>query len=61
MHFPSLYRVQQRFDVSSINNVAQAVRDEFAGFSPGTRVRPGQSVAVGVGSRGTHDSLSLLN
>ena len=60
MHFPSLYRIQQRFDVSSIDNVAQAVRDEFARFSPGTRVRPGQSVAVGVGSRGTHDLKILV-
>ena len=60
MHFPSLYRIQQRFDVSSIDNVAQAVRDEFASFSPGTRVRPGQSVAVGVGSRGTHDLKILV-
>ena len=60
MHFPSLYRIQQRFDVSSIDNVAQAVRDEFARFSPETRVRPGQSVAVGVGSRGTHDLKILV-
>jgi hypothetical protein len=60
MHLPSLYRIQQLFDVTSIDDVAQAVRDEFASFTPGTRVRPGQSVAVGVGSRGTHDLKILV-
>ncbi len=60
MHFPPLYRTQQRFDVSSIDDVAQTVRDEFASFTPPTRVRSGQSVAVGVGSRGTHDLMILV-
>jgi hypothetical protein len=60
MHFPPLYRIQQRFDVSSIDDVAQTVRDEFASFTPPTRVRSGQSVAVGVGSRGTHDLMILV-
>jgi hypothetical protein len=60
MHFPPLYRIQQRFDVSSIDDVAQTVRDEFASFTLPTRVRSGQSVAVGVGSRGTHDLMILV-
>jgi hypothetical protein len=60
MHFPPLYRIQQRFDVSSIDDVAQTVRDEFASFTPPTRLRSGQSVAVGVGSRGTHDLMILV-
>ena len=60
MHFPPLYRLQQRFDVSSIDDVAQTVRDEFASFTPPTRVRSGQSVAVGVRSRGTHDLMILV-
>ena len=60
MHFPPLYRIQQRFDVVSIDDVAQAVRDEFARFAPETRIRPGQRVAVGVGSRGTHELKILV-
>jgi hypothetical protein len=60
MHFPPLYRIQQRFDVSSIDDVAQTVRDEFASFTPPTRLRSDQSVAVGVGSRGTHDLMILV-
>ena len=60
MRFPPLYRIQQRFNVSSIDDVAQTVRNEFASFTPPTRVRSGQSVAVGVGSRGTHDLKILV-
>ncbi len=60
MHFPPLYRIQQRFDVVSIDDVAQAVRDEFARFAPETKICPGQRVAVGVGSRGTHELKILV-
>ncbi len=55
MTFPRLYRIQQQFDVASVKDVVQAVRDEFAKFDPRGRIQPGQTVAVGVGSRGTHD------
>ena len=55
MEFPPLYPVRQKFDQSTVPDVERAVREEFAGFDPGERVRPGQSVAVGVASRGTHD------
>ncbi|MGD9043695.1 MAG: lactate racemase domain-containing protein [Desulfobacterales bacterium] len=60
MDYPKFFRVKQRFDVTSIKNVARAVRDEFANFKPGAKIRPGQRVAVGVGSRGTHDLKILV-
>ncbi|UCF92212.1 MAG: DUF2088 domain-containing protein [Desulfobacterales bacterium] len=60
MTLPALYRIQQKFDVTSIADVAGAVRAEFAAFDPGSRIRPGQKVAVGVGSRGTHDLKILV-
>ena len=60
MDYPTFFCVKQRFDVTSIKNVAQAVREEFADFKPGPKIRPGQSVAVGVGSRGTHDLKILV-
>ena len=60
MEFPSFYRIQQHFDDTSMKDVAQAVRDEFANFKPGTKIRDGQRVAVGVGSRGTHDLKILV-
>jgi len=60
MDIPLFYRIQQRFDVTSLKDVTAAVRDEFAKFDPGDKIRPGQTVAVGVGSRGTHDLKILV-
>jgi hypothetical protein len=60
MRFPPLFRIRQHFDATSIAQVAQAVRNEFATFAPGAKIRPGQKVAVGVGSRGTHDLKILV-
>ncbi|MCK5418833.1 MAG: DUF2088 domain-containing protein [Desulfobacterales bacterium] len=60
MEFPSFYRIRQRFDDTSLKDVAQAVRAEFANFKPGPKIRAGQRVAVGVGSRGTHDLKILV-
>ena len=60
MDLPPLYRIHQHFDVSAIADVAAAVRDEFSKFDWGNKIRPGQSVAVGVGSRGTHDLKILV-
>ncbi|MBU1276222.1 MAG: DUF362 domain-containing protein [Proteobacteria bacterium] len=53
--FPFFYRVDQHFADTSILDVSAAVRAEFAKFNPGDRIKPGQSVAVGVPSRGMHD------
>ena len=60
MEFPSFYRIRQRFDDTSLKDVAQAVRAEFANFKRGPKIRAGQRVAVGVGSRGTHDLKILV-
>lgn len=60
MIFPKLYPIHQRFDVKSIDDVAQAVRDAFANFDFADKVCPDQSVAIGVGSRGTHDLKVLV-
>jgi hypothetical protein len=60
MRFPYLYRIQQRFDDTAIEDVAGAVREAFANFDPADKIQPGDSVAVGVGSRGTHDLKVLV-
>lgn len=60
MPFPWLYRVDQNFDVTTFENVAEAVREQFAKFPSGDKVRQGQSVAVAVASRGTHDLRVLV-
>ena len=60
MKFPALYRVNQKFDVTSLPNVAESVHEAFAQFDPAGKIRPGQTVAVAVGSRGTHDLKDLV-
>jgi len=60
MDMPPFYRIRQRFDVTAVADVAAAVRDEFSKFDWAAKIRPGQSVAVGVGSRGTHDLKILV-
>ncbi len=60
MTFPTFYQIKQHFDVSSIEDVAGNVRRQFAGFDPGDKIQRGQTVAVGVASRGTHDLKILV-
>lgn len=61
MTFPAFCQIKRSFDVSSIEDVAQSVREQFASFNPGAKVKAGQTVAVGVGSRGTHDLKTLVS
>jgi len=60
MQFPELYRVKQKFDVTSLPDVTASVQKAFAQFNPAGRITPGQTVAVAVGSRGTHDLKDLV-
>ena len=60
MNFPVMYRAEQEFVTEGISDVPAAVRAAFAGFKPERDIRPGQSVALGVASRGTHDLKDLV-
>jgi hypothetical protein len=60
MYFPPMYRIQQRFEEKSIDDVAGAVREAFANFDFTAKIKSGDKVAVGVGSRGTHDLKVLV-
>lgn len=60
MQLPPLYRVEQQFPAHSIAEVPAAVRAQFAAFDFRGRIKPGQSVAVAVASRGTHDLKDLV-
>ncbi|RJX30115.1 MAG: hypothetical protein C4525_13070 [Desulfarculus sp.] len=60
MHLPPLYRVEQEFPAHPIADVPAAVRAQFAAFDFAGRITPGQSVAVAVASRGTHDLQDLV-
>ncbi len=60
MQFPVIYSVKQKFNVTSLPDVKASVHEVFAHFDPAGRITPGQTVAVAVGSRGTHDLKDLV-
>ena len=59
MNYPLMYRIQQRFDTTSIGDVPGAVRRGFSRLDIGKNVQPGQRVAVTAGSRGI-DNLTTI-
>jgi hypothetical protein len=59
MNYPFMYRIQQRFDTTSIGDVPEAVRRGFSRLDIGKNVQPGQRVAVTAGSRGI-DNLTTI-
>jgi len=59
MHISPLYKIKQQFDAACIEDIKGVVGRQFDQFRPGDSIQPGQSVAVAVASRGTHD-LTLL-
>ena len=54
MNLPPLYQIQQQFESDSIQDLPEAVRQQFDCLRAGEEVQAGQSVAVAVGSRGIH-------
>jgi hypothetical protein len=52
--YPSMYRVQQQFDDTAIDDVAGAIQKAFRHVTFARSVMPGQRVGVAVGSRGMH-------
>jgi len=61
MDFPPFYCVRQRFDAVNDPDVAGTVRRLFAEADFDNRIKPGQTAAVAVGSRGTHDLRHLVS
>jgi len=55
-----MYRIQQRFDTTSIEDVPEAIGREFSRLDVGKNVQPGQRVAVAVGSRGIHNLSTIV-
>ncbi len=49
---PSMYRVHQKFDKTSITDIETAIREEFQRINLKRRVKPGQLAGITVGSRG---------
>ena len=58
--FPEMYRVDQLFPDTGIKDICGEVRRLLAGFDLKQRTQAGQSVAVCVASRGTHDLKDLV-
>ena len=60
MDYPSMVRVNQVFEMSSIPDVAAHIRKEFSSLSLEGKVRPGQTVALTAGSRGIYGYVTIL-
>lgn len=60
MKLPPLYQIEQTFTDESIADITAAVQGQFAGFDFEGKIKPGQTIGVGVASRGTHDLQELV-
>ncbi|MEO8040516.1 MAG: hypothetical protein ABI794_17235, partial [Betaproteobacteria bacterium] len=49
---PPMARVRQKFDPARLDDISGAIRREFQRPEVRARVKPGQVIAVGCGSRG---------
>ena len=52
MSYPRLMRVAQHFEAPTVDDIPGTVRDEVARLELGSQVKPGESIAISVGSRG---------
>ncbi len=59
--FPVMYRVRQRLEAPSIDDVAGAVHQELSRCRLEDQVLPNQSAAITVGSRGIHDLAAIVS
>lgn len=60
MNYPPMYRIQQRFERTSIRDIPEAVRQEFSRLNGAKNVKPNQRVAVTVGSRGIDNLRTIV-
>ncbi|MBN2217469.1 MAG: DUF2088 domain-containing protein [Pirellulales bacterium] len=60
MQLPTFFRLRQHFDPTRVDDVPAEVQRQLAGLRLDSRIRPGQSVAVAVGSRGIANLSDIL-
>jgi hypothetical protein len=60
MNYPPMYRIQQRFEKTSIKSIPEAVRREFSRLKGEKNIKPNQRVAVAVGSRGIENLRTIV-
>ncbi|MFH1138356.1 MAG: lactate racemase domain-containing protein [Pseudomonadota bacterium] len=59
INYPRFYHIEQKFEAACEPDVAGAVRREIFSRDYSSRISPGQTVAVGVGSRGVKNLLEI--
>ncbi|MFC2021569.1 [Fe-S]-binding protein, partial [Chloroflexota bacterium] len=52
MSFPQMMRIRQTTAGVALNDITSAVRDNIGKLGLGSRVKPGQTIAITSGSRG---------
>ncbi len=52
MDYPRMFRMSQRFEDRILTDIPKTIRKEIGRLNPDTLIRPNQTVAVAVGSRG---------
>jgi hypothetical protein len=60
MPFPRLVLVRQKFPDRKIPDVAAEVQKQLAASGFAARLKPGARVAIGIGSRGIHNSATIV-
>ncbi|MFO0918699.1 MAG: lactate racemase domain-containing protein [Planctomycetaceae bacterium] len=57
---PRMFRVQQTFDTPQLSEVPGEVKKQLAKLALGSKIRPGQTVAITAGSRGVAHIAEIL-
>ena len=52
MSLPRMYRIRQSFDTPRLGDLVSEVRKQLTSLNLGPRIKPGETVAITVGSRG---------
>ena len=52
---PRMVHVRQKFELSEISSITETVGQEFAKPNIHLKIKPGMSIALGVGSRGVNN------
>ena len=60
-NYPEFFPVRQRFDSLPIDDIPLAVKRTLAQSSLADRIQPGQTVALGVGSRGINNLREIVS
>ena len=60
MQFPRMMLIQQHFEAPLEEDIPGAVRRELAGLNLAERIKPGETVALPMGSRGIHQIALII-